>query len=198
MVRKWYADGGETTLRYAYDLNPDSIVLDLGGFKGQWASDLFARYLCHIHIFEPVASFAAQIEERFSRNDKIKAYPFGLGGGSKTEEIHLDADGSSCFGSSSDVESIKIVDVHEWLSENHIDWIALMKINIEGGEYELLERMLETGWIPKTENLQIQFHNIEEDSRARMEHIQTELQKTHRLTYQYDFVWENWTIKKDI
>ena len=36
---------------------------------------------------------------------------------------------------------------------------ALMKINIEGGEFELLERLLETRLISRIENIQVQFHN---------------------------------------
>jgi hypothetical protein len=28
-----------------------------------------------------------------------------------------------------------------------------------------------------------------------MSGIQKSLSKTHRLTYQYEFVWENWTLK---
>ena len=194
LIRKFYADGGETKLRYDYDLSPESVVLDLGGYEGQWASNLFARYLCNIHVFEPVSAFAQQIGERFKRNEKIRVHPFGLGGASREEDIHLDADGSSTMGSSAEVEMIRIVDVHEWLTENNIGRVALMKINIEGGEYELLERMIETHSIPHVANFQIQFHNFTEDARSRMENIQQALGKTHRLTYQYDFVWENWTL----
>jgi len=99
------------------------------------------------------------------------------------------------MGSSTDVEKIRIVDIHEWLVENSIEEIALIKINIEGGEYELLDRMIETGTLPRIANLQIQFHNFTEDARSRMENIQRELGKTHHPTYQYEFVWENWSRK---
>ena len=68
MVRKWYADGGDYALRFNYDLNEESVVFDLGGYEGQWASDLFGRYQCTIFVFEPVSSFANRISERFTRN----------------------------------------------------------------------------------------------------------------------------------
>lgn len=196
MVRKWYADGGETNLRYDYDIGPESVVLDLGGYEGQWASDLFARYQSNIYVFEPVKDFAQQIENRFKKNDRIRIFPFGLGGSTRDETIHLSADGSSCWGSSDKTESIRIVGIDEWLSENGIEKIDLMKINIEGGEFELLEKMLETGSIAFIENIQVQFHNFADDSRSRMENIQQKLAQTHYPTYQYDFVWENWEIKK--
>ena len=36
-----------------------------------------------------------------------------------------------------------------------------------------------------------------ENPRERMEKIQKELAKTHQLTYQYDFVWENWKLNDE-
>jgi len=194
-VRKWYADHGESKLCYEYPLCSDSIVLDLGGYEGQWASNIFARYQCYVYVFEPVLRFAEQISDRFRNNGKIDVYPFGIGGSSRTEQIHLAADGSSLWGSSENVEAIKIVDVAEWMAEKCFDRIDLMKINIEGGEYELLDRLIEKGYVERIENLQIQFHNICENSRSEMERIQSMLQQTHVPTYQYDFVWENWTIR---
>jgi len=50
--------------------------------------------------------------------------------------------------------------------------------------------------IPIFKNLQIQFHDfIIDNANERMENIQTQLAKTHKITYQYKFVWENWEIK---
>ena len=69
-----------------------------------------------------------------------------------------------------------------------------MKINIEGAEYELLTRLIEVGLVKNIKNIQIQFHNFSCDSRVHMEEIQRVLGQTHRLTYQYEFVWENWEL----
>ena len=73
--------------------------------------------------------------------------------------------------------------------------IDLIKINIEGGEYDLLDHILEIGFVENIENLQIQFHNFVENSDSRMETIQTKLSQTHKPTYQYKYVWENWKRK---
>jgi len=32
------------------------------------------------------------------------------------------------------------------------------------------------------------------DAKARVQNIRRQLERTHRLTYQYDFVWENWRL----
>ena len=197
MVRKWYADGGDYTLRFNYDLNEESVVFDVGGYEGQWASDIFARYRCPVFVFEPVISFASHISERFIKNNKIQVYPFGLAGASRSEEIHISADGSSVFGKSKKKEQIELFDVKNWIETNlktdqNID---LMKINIEGGEYELLDRLIETQLINRIQNIQVQFHLVSQNSISHMERIQGSLMETHEPIYQYKFVWESWRRK---
>ena len=44
-------------------------------------------------------------------------------------------------------------------------------------------------------DIQVQFHTFYPDASHRREKIQQELMKTHVLTYNYDFVWENWVKK---
>lgn len=196
MVKQWYADGGDYELRFNYSLNDESVVLDLGGYRGQWASDLFSRYRSNIFVFEPVGTFAEQIRTRFCNNDQIRVFAFGLGGSSRTEAIHISADGSSVFGTSVNTEQIEIIDAKEWIREHRIARIDLIKINIEGGEYELLDRLIETDLIKQIENIQVQFHDFSETSSSEMERIQRELRKTHIPTFQYKFVWENWVREK--
>ncbi|MBU1261325.1 MAG: hypothetical protein KJ757_02310 [Planctomycetes bacterium] len=70
-----------------------------------------------------------------------------------------------------------------------------MKINIEGGEYEILPRILATGLINKIKHLQIQFHDVGPNAKTQMENICSELAKTHRPRYQYKFVWEGWELR---
>ena len=196
MARKWQQDGGDYAFRFKYNLNQNSIVFDLGGYEGQWASDIFSRYCCNVYIFEPVQSFSDGIKKRFEKNKKIKVFKFGLGGNSRTAKISISADGSSLFRDSADVEEISIIDIKCWLEKQSISHIDLIKINIEGGEYELLDRLIDTDLIGLFDNVQVQFHNLDKDSKSHMISIGEALAKTHELTYQYPFVWENWKLKK--
>jgi len=194
-LKRFYADGGDEGLRFDYELNSDSLVMDLGGYKGQWTSDIFSMYCCRIIVFEPVPEFAQSIQERFKRNSKISVLPFGAGKNSRTALISVCRDSSSVFRASDRRQEIQIVDIADWIRHNNISSIDLVKVNIEGGEYELLERLLETDLIRIIRDLQVQFHEIAADSGARMEEIHEQLSHTHNLTYQYRFVWENWTLK---
>ena len=192
MVKKWYADGGDDRFRFDYDLDERSLVLDLGGYEGQWASDLYARQRCRIAIFEPVARFARSIEARFRKNKDITVFACGLGATTRTETIYIHGASSSTHKKQAQSEQIEIVDVKKWFDDHSIEAVQLMKINIEGGEYELLERLVATGLIDKIVDIQVQFHNFTPDAPARMEQLQHAMRATHTPTYQYRFVWENW------
>lgn len=195
-IKRWRDDDGDYKLRLNYDLMPHSLVLDLGGYKGQWASDIYSRYCCKIIVFEPVKAFSEDIRKRFLRNPDISVQQFGLGKTSRWVAIGICNDGSSIFESSEKKENIKIIDVSDYITSKNITKIDLMKVNIEGGEYELLERLIETDLSRIISNIQVQFHNISKNSRSRMELIQARLSETHYMTYQYKFIWENW-VRKD-
>src|SRR5690242_15007232 len=77
-VNPWLAVQGDRTLRLNYELTDKDTVFDLGGYEGQWASDIFAMYGCSIHIFEPVPQFAEGISKRFARNRRVFVHRFGL------------------------------------------------------------------------------------------------------------------------
>lgn len=196
MVRRWYADGGDDRFRFDYPLDRDSLVLDVGGYEGQWASDLYARIPCRILVFEPVHEYAEKIRERFRANPDIEVFDIALGRNERTEVMRILGASSSVYKARrSEEQQVRFVDVRQWFDEHGIDRVDLIKINIEGGEFELLERMIETDLIPQLANIQVQFHNVADDSTRRMEAIQAELGRTHSLTYQYRYVWENWSLK---
>ena len=200
-VRKWFADNGDKTLRLDYDIRENSVVFDLGGFAGQWTSDIFAKYCCSVHVFEPVRGFARDITHRFRKNPKIQVHQFGLGNRTFKTTISLAGDGSTiCLKQGPalrlELEEVDIVRFGDFLRDHNITRIDLMKVNIEGGEYDLLDYLLETGLIHNIVNLQVQFHDFVPNAAQRMAAIQARLSKTHSLTYQYLFVWENWQLNE--
>lgn len=195
-VIPWFRDKGDSTHRQSYDLNESSVVFDLGGYEGQWASDIFSRYCCTVHIFEPVEAYAKNIQKRFERNKRMVVHPFGLGSADTEIRIGLGNDGSSAFKQTAQTALGKIVDAKEFYERGGFAEIHLMKINIEGGEYELMEHLLDTGLTTNIQNIQVQFHDFVPNAEARMKSIQNRLSMTHDLTYQYEFVWENWKLKE--
>jgi FkbM family methyltransferase len=194
-IIRWIGDDGDARARQEYDLDSQSLIFDCGGYKGQWASDIYARYNCRVLVFEPVKSFAEQIERRFSKNSRIDVFCMALGSAKRQESIGLSADGSSVYREAPHRETVQFEDVAQFFAEHRIETVDLMKLNIEGGEYELLPRMIETGLICRIRNLQIQFHEVTSDSAARMEAIRRDLAETHDPAYEYRFVWEGWKLR---
>lgn len=193
----WFETNGDKTLRLDYDLNENSIVFDIGGYKGEFASDIFCKYGCNIYIFEPIVEFYNEIKSKFINNSKVRVFPFGLGMNDSSELISLDENSSSLFRSSENQILIQIKSINKFIDDNNISNIDLMKINIEGAEYDLLDSLILKNNHLIIQNLQIQFHDfVFAGVKERMVKIQSELAQSHSLTYHYEFVWENW--KKNI
>lgn len=198
-IRRWFSDHGDQTLRLDYELSNDCIVFDVGGYEGAWAEDVSAKFSCKIFIFEPVPAYAAAIQAKFSDNTSISVCPYGLSNQEAELTIGLSGDGSSFYVTgSSGVAKARVrkfdFDLLKELGVSHID---LMKINIEGGEYDLLDLMIENRTISVVRHLQIQFHNFVPNAIERRANIRRKLELTHSETWCYEFVWENW-VRKDV
>jgi FkbM family methyltransferase len=197
-AKPWFEANGDKTLRLDYPmLSPKSVVFDLGGFEGQWASDIYSRYLSSIYVFEPVQEYFDQINSRFAKNKAIRAYPFALSAKKTKVKLFMNGDKTSQFleTEEGDFATMRVESFIDFCASNNITNIDLMKINIEGGEYDLLESIIAANWQTHVANFQIQFHNYTPDAEERMHKIQAALKKTHRPTYQFNFVWENWELK---
>ena len=194
-LHNWFRDRGDETLRLAYPLTEDSVVIDAGGYEGAWAAQIVQRYDSKVVIFEPVHAFAQRIRDRFIDNPKAHIYELALGGEEGYAEIHIAKDGSSVYTGKGDTEPIHIVDASQFLQDMDIARIDLMKVNIEGGEYELLPNLIGSKYIQLIRELQIQFHDFVPRAVERAENIRRSLRQTHDLTWQYPFVWENWRLR---
>lgn len=167
-------------LRYEYDLKPDDVVIDLGAYRGEWANEIRARYGCCVIAVEPT--------------DGIDDYPCeSIKKAAWTHDGKLKFGGAYYYTSAFEnpVREYECFDVNSLLSR--FDEIALLKVNIEGAEYDLLEHIYRAGFMPRIRDLQVQFHLIRgEQSEMRYEVISELLSETHSITWEYSFCWENW------
>ena len=194
-AKQWFKDDGDNTLRLQYELNEGSTVFDIGGFYGNFAQQIHQMYGSSIYVFEPVNAFYKELEIKFRGVGNVKLFKFGLSNVNSQAEINLDHDGSSLHQTGCYKEIITLISIEEFIREHDIKNIDLMKINIEGGEYEILPVLLESGLIKQVKNIQIQFHDFIPNAIEKREKIRGELSKTHELTYDYYFIWENWKLK---
>ena len=189
--RRWQADRGDLGHRFDYPLPAGAVVVDAGGFDGRWAERALAAFDCSVQVFEPVPLFARAIEARLAGR-RATVHAFGLAGRTRETEFVVAGDGSSALRRGGGPIRVTLRAAAEVFAELHLTRVDLMKINIEGGEYELLEHMIETGLVSRVHYFQIQFHDFVPHAVRRMRAIHDRLRATHQLEWQYEFVWESW------
>jgi len=191
-IENWFKDNGDYTHRLNYALNKDSIVFDVGGYEGWFTEQINNKYGSKIFCFEPLKKFYEQIQSKFINNKNVFVFPLAISDENKKEIIYINNDASSVFKKSGQPSEIDCITLNKAMLDNNINYINLIKINIEGAEYQLLEYMIKNNLIEKCDNIQVQFHDFIEYSELKYNYIKYELEKTHHLTYNYPFVWENW------
>ena len=188
---RWINDNGEYTHRVNYDLNEDSVVVDWGGFKGEWAEQIYNKYKCNVHVYEAFEKYATLLQDKFSNNPKVTIYNFGVA--ATTRKVDMIENDLATKVIDDSFGKVLLVSSEEIMS--NFNFIDLLKINIEGLEYEVLDKMFETKDIKKVKNIQVQFHAFDRENVERYNQIRNKLQETHFLTYEYKFIWENWVLK---
>ena len=121
----------------------------------------------------------------------VRVFNFGIGATDRLETIAVCGDGSSIFGTSDESEQIEIRSLERVLEELELAYVDLLKLNVEGCEYEILEHVLERGLVERFEHIQVQFHSLVPDAETRRETIRAGLARTHHPTYEVPFVWES-------
>jgi FkbM family methyltransferase len=193
-LRRWTRENADSTLRLNYPLNSNCTVWDVGGYKGDFAQAVYERFGCEVMVFEPMPSFFTILNKRFAGNAKIKLFPYGLADTSGVFEMYDLEDGSSFYRRTSQKKvEAKLRQVAQVIDETNGE-IALIKINIEGGEYNLLPALIKHG-IERFRFVQVQFHDFIPGAATMRDSIRATLSLTHREMWCYDFVWESWERK---
>jgi FkbM family methyltransferase len=185
---QWRSENGDHTYRINYNLNSESIVVDLGARHGDWSDLIKNKYSSKIYCFEVVPEFCNQLI--------AKGYnTFCVAVSNKKGKIKLGVFESeaSIFYDNSDFESdaISASEIFDMIGHENID---LMKINVEGAEYPILNNIIDNGVIYKIKNLQVQFHLFDNENNQ-YDSLAKKLSETHELTWRFPFVWENWVLK---
>ncbi len=188
---------------YRADLGDDSVIIDVGAFRGEVAETLLDLYGGTVHAFEPALPFYREMAERFEGRDQLHCYPFGLGRADATLEMDVDGMGSTVHervdgAAKTATAEVQIRDVAAVLDDLGIDHVDYMKINIEGGEFDLIDRLYESGWLPRTHYLLIQFHEWFDGAERRRWKARRQLRHTHQKLWDYPWVYELWCHKDHV
>ena len=141
-------------LRYEYDLNENSIVIDLGCYIGEFTKIMEDKFNCYIYSFEPIKLFHDVCVDKFKNNSKIKVYKAGLSNENKKVDFTIGGEASSMFSDEDRPEiDVDLIKIDDFLEQEKIQKVNVLKMNIEGGEYDLLEYMIKNNLTEKFENI---------------------------------------------
>jgi len=174
---EWIEANKNKDLRLDYAFEDSAIIFDCGGYKGDYCSDLLeCNSSMNIYVFELIDGYTDIIRARFRNNPNVKIFDFGLGNRNHEIPIEVNELHSSVYTNSENIttEIGQIKELNPFMHEQKIDCVDLIKLNIEGGEYDLLEYMIDTGSIRE---------------------ISVGLNRTHKVTWSYDWIFENWELK---
>ena len=180
------------------DLDTTSIVLDVGAYIGDWSEQISQRYRCTIYAFEPNPNVFEKLRARLATHGRVQLFNYGLAGADAQASLALDGPGSSVFAENGTFGKVdvRLRDVVAVLDDCSIDRVDLCKVNIEGGEYDLFDRLIESDWISRMGSLSIQFHEWHPNAYRRRRAIRRAFHRTHEEVWNYPFVWELWRTRK--
>jgi len=194
----WFREKGDSSLKFDFPLGLDSVVVLVGGHKGDIAEELLRRFNCKVYVFEPVLEFYQVLENRFSTTDKVRTFNFGLGNHSRKELISVSGTGSTIYYDKSNILAEEEIEIRHCGTElfNSIgigsENIDLLWLNAEGAEFEIMPIILSTGMINQINSVLIQFHTVFPNAKQSRLDIRKRLTDTHQEIWCYEFVWERW------
>ena len=200
-IKRFFAANHARDLMHTHDLCADSVVLDMGGFDGDWAEKIRRKYNCRLHIFEVLPGLHKKIRARFEDVPQVSLHPWGLLDRETRQTVYLRGPGTTMYPDAPDRDApmesreVRMRDVKEVMTELGHDEFDLVKINIEGGEYTVLPRMIEAGLHRRCRQIMIQYHEWIPGAYWHRWKITRALKKTHRRVWNYPFIWEKWERK---
>jgi FkbM family methyltransferase len=162
-IDKWVSNDGDNSHRLNYELNDNSIVFDLGGYEGWFTNEINKRYKSKIYCFEPVLSYFNDIKYRFKKNENIQVFQLAISNINGKKILYNNNNESSLNVITNSFVEIDCIRLDTIMFNHQISYIDLIKINIEGEEYSLLESMIDSNILKKCGNIQIQFHTFIDD-----------------------------------
>ena len=149
-------------------LNHDSIVYSFGiGEEVEFDLFLIERFGLDVHAFDPtpatidwLAARQLPVNFRFypwavaAQNGSLQLYPRRRRDGSRSKVMYTMVDDSTSAAEAIDVPAVNLPSITKRLGHEQID---LLKMDIEGAEYEVLDSLLQATVKPR--QLLVEFHH---------------------------------------
>ena len=193
IVRQWNRADAKNHSSTTFKLSKNAIVFDAGAYVGAWSEKIIKKYNCNIYAFEPVPQFYKKALNTLQKYNNVKVFNYAIGGNTRKDNISLAKDGSAI--NKHGKLTVDVKSICDIIKELNIEKIDLLKLNVEGSEYEILDSMISNDILGICNTYLIQFHRTINEFAARRKKIRAALSKTHKQLFNYEFVWEAWSKK---
>jgi FkbM family methyltransferase len=193
---RWFLFNREK-LKYSIKLNTTGLVLDIGSYLGEFTEGVLKNNP-HLTfwLYEPISEFFWVCENKFNNKENIVVSQKAVSADGRKIKMQIDGlrsrQKSVNFSEGVTIDSVSIQEIFDSVSE-----IELIKMNIEGMEYECLEQLIHSNSLIKAKKILIQFHNFEKDSQDRRDLLQIQLAKDFENIYTFEWMWELWIRKEE-
>ena len=155
-------------------ISPASVVLDIGANQGQFTRTIVRDFGCRVHAVEPNPHLSASLQRLaipevtvhgVALADVRGVRPFVVMNNSEASHFSI------ANGSGQETVQVEAVTLEDLISRMPDASIDLIKMDIEGAELDVLER-IPPGALARVRQLTVEFHQfISPESRARIEAI---------------------------
>ena len=184
---QFISDGGDTLIFKNIILNKDSVIIDGGGFNGEFTDEILKKNFHKIYIYEPDTNFYNDLLKKYKFEKKVEILNLALFDKEQIITLSENSNASSIMENIEDGTKVKAVDISkEFKKYKNID---LLKLNIEGAEYNVISRLIETQEINKVTYLLVQFHKEHDLDGSKFEKINLEILKNYIIVFNYKYVW---------
>ena len=194
-IARFRLDGWNEVLFSGLNLLPQDTVCVFGAYLGDSVHEYRDRFDAKVIGLEPIAIFCQSLRSRFSADPKVKILEVGASDRSESIQINLSNDSTSLYKGGGVMERIRCVDVIE-LFESFETPPHLLEINIEGAEFRVLNRLLDSKYGNSVNTLLIQFHDFVEGAELMRAEIRKRLSEEYVEVFSYPYVWERWDLKQ--
>lgn len=176
-------------------LTEKSQVLILGGYKGDSTLHIYNEFNCHVKVLEPIEDYANEIASRINFPSKITIERCAASSNAEGLLLNLGGERTSQFVQSEQVVNVESRDIA--LLVQGMRQVDLLEMNIEGGEYEVLNRLISTDNITRISTILVQFHNLGLISELERSKLRNSMNLTHENIFTFDWVWERWDLRRN-
>lgn len=149
--------------------NPSPTILDVGAHIGLATLFFKERYPnSTISSFEPNPNTYPLLEENIEINGlkKVRTYNFGFGRKECIRDLYIDKSGNGAFSTASFLKNAwngeqktKPIQIQIKRLSKHInESIDILKIDVEGAEWEIMEDLEKTNRFPYIKNILLEYH----------------------------------------